>query len=73
MTTANTILRRVCRIHRDESACFKWYRSFDCRRNASFESIDAVLTTPIIESPAHLLSYIQKRSTPIQRVCALLV
>jgi hypothetical protein len=30
------------------------YRSCGCRRDALFELLDAVLTTPVIESPAHL-------------------
>jgi len=30
------------------------YRSFGCRRDALFDLLDAVLTTPVIESPAHL-------------------
>ena len=30
------------------------YRNFGCRRDALFELLDAVLTTPVIESPAHL-------------------
>ena len=30
------------------------YRMFGCRRDALFDLIDAVLTTPVIESPAHL-------------------
>ena len=30
------------------------YRNFGCRRDALFELLDAVLTTPVIESPTHL-------------------
>jgi hypothetical protein len=30
------------------------YRSFGCRRDALFELLDAMLTTPVVESPAHL-------------------
>jgi hypothetical protein len=30
------------------------YRSFGCRRDALFEIMEAVLSTPVIESPAHL-------------------
>lgn len=32
----------------------QYYRMFGCRRDALFDLIDAVLTTPVIESPAHL-------------------
>jgi hypothetical protein len=30
------------------------YTLFGCRRDALFEALDAVLTVPILETPAHL-------------------
>ena len=31
-----------------------WYHSMQCRRDAQFEIMDAVLSASVIESPAHL-------------------